>query len=137
MERICSLGASYFIYFNWIFYESTRAKLLSFLNYELPLKTWQIIIFIISSYIILKILFKYLTIKSHEQVIKNGTQVILKTNTNPIMIASKFNHKSNEILCTWNFKGEMKEKWISQEALKEYVYTPQITVQRKSNNWLY
>lgn len=104
-------------------FESIRGKLLPFLFYELHIKTWYLIVFLISVYVVNKVRIYFSKDLKHKQIIKNGTQVILKTDTNPIMAVSKFNNKTNELLCTWNNQGELKEKWISQEVLKEYLNT--------------
>ncbi|MFC0775274.1 hypothetical protein [Terrimonas alba] len=71
-----------------------------------------------------------------KQKFKEGTRIILSTHTYPVMSAGKFNFLNNKVHCSWTHEKEIKQKWVNQNQLIEYIpptYNPQ--PKRRSDYW--
>lgn len=73
-----------------------------------------------------------------KQRFKEGTRVILSTQTYPAMSAGKYNFINNKVQCSWIHEKEVKQQWVNQNQLIEYIpptYNPQ--PKRRSDFWDY
>lgn len=91
-----------------------------FLFYSFKIRVIDCIFFVIG---LLVIYIFYKKLKSKQKFIE-GTQVILTTNTHPIMSAGKYCFINNKVKCTWVVDKAIKSEYINQNLLKEYNHVP-------------
>lgn len=91
------------------------------LNHKVTITVSQLLA--LSLGLILVLIFIVLILKKlkAKQKFKEGMQVVLSTQKSPVMSAGKYNFISNKVQCSWTYDNEIRQQWINQDQLIEYV----------------